>query len=417
LIVVSGLLRKSASVSRRRFGLSALSLAAAALLAGCAGTGPGLSPGTPLGQGPEGALAGEPPAVPPPAVGEPGPGAVRVALILPLSASGNAGLAAQSMRNAAELALAEFTNPNIQLLIKDDAGNPTAARQAATQAIDEGAEIIIGSLFAHTVQAVGSVARPRGIPVIAFSTDASVAARGVYLLSFLPESDVVRVLNYAFSTGKRSFAGLIPDNAYGSVVEAAFREDVARRGGRVVALERYASEKGKQADAARVIAQAARSADAIFIPDGPDTAPNAVLALTNAGVTKRTQLLGTGLWEDQRVFQDAGMQGAWYAAPDPAGFANFAQRYRAKYGQDPVRTATLSYDATALIAALVRTQGLQRFSEEVLTNPSGFAGIDGIFRFKPDGTNERGLAVMRVSPGGAQIVSPSPRSFTGASGI
>jgi ABC-type branched-subunit amino acid transport system substrate-binding protein len=417
LIVVSGLLRKSASVSRRRFGLSALSLAAAALLAGCAGTGPGLSPGTPLGQGPEGALAGEPPAVPPPAVGEPGPGAVKVALILPLSASGNAGLAAQSMRNAAELALAEFTNPNIQLLIKDDAGNPTAARQAATQAIDEGAEIIIGSLFAHTVQAVGSVARPRGIPVIAFSTDASVAARGVYLLSFLPESDVVRVLNYAFSTGKRSFAGLIPDNAYGSVVEAAFREDVARRGGRVVALERYASEKGKQADAARVIAQAARSADAIFIPDGPDTAPNAVLALTNAGVTKRTQLLGTGLWEDQRVFQDAGMQGAWYAAPDPAGFANFAQRYRAKYGQDPVRTATLSYDATALIAALVRTQGLQRFSEEVLTNPSGFAGIDGIFRFKPDGTNERGLAVMRVSPGGAQIVSPSPRSFTGASGI
>jgi ABC-type branched-subunit amino acid transport system substrate-binding protein len=417
LIVVSGLLRKSASVSRRRFGLSALSLAAAALLAGCAGTGPGLSPGTPLGQGPEGALAGEPPAVPPPAVGEPGPGAVKVALILPLSASGNAGLAAQSMRNAAELALAEFTNPNIQLLIKDDAGNPTAARQAATQAIDEGAEIIIGSLFAHTVQAVGSVARPRGIPVIAFSTDASVAARGVYLLSFLPESDVVRVLNYAFSTGKRSFAGLIPDNAYGSVVEAAFREDVARRGGRVVALERYASEKGKQADAARVIAQAARSADAIFIPDGPDTAPNAVLALANAGVTKRAQLLGTGLWEDQRVFQDAGMQGAWYAAPDPAGFANFAQRYRAKYGQDPVRTATLSYDATALIAALVRTQGPQRFSEEVLTNPSGFAGIDGIFRFKPDGTNERGLAVMRVSPGGAQIVSPSPRSFTGASGI
>ncbi len=163
---------------------------------------------------------------------------------------------------------------------------PAIPRRApgCDQAIDEGAEIILGSLFAHTVQAVGSVARPRDIPVIAFSTDASVAARGVYLLSFLPESDVVRVLNYAFSTGKRSFAALIPDNAYGSVVEAAFREDVARRGGRVVALERYASEKGKQADAARVIAQAARSADAIFIPDGADAAPNAVLALANAGV-------------------------------------------------------------------------------------------------------------------------------------
>ena len=321
------------------------------------------------------------------------------------------------MRNSAELALAEFQSPNVQLIIKDDAGSPAAARQAAQQAIDEGAEIIVGSLFARTVQAIGAVARPRGIPVIAFSTDTSIAARGVYLLSFLPESDVVRVIDYAFANGKRSYVGLIPENAYGSVVEATFREDVARRGGRVVGLERYSTEKGKYAEAVRAVAQAAKGADAIFIPDGPDNAPNLVLALNNAGVPKRAQLIGTGLWDDQRVFQDANMHGAIYAAPDPQGFTNFSQRYRAKYGSDPVRTATLSYDATALVAALVRTQGPQRFSEPVLTNPSGFSGIDGIFRFKPDGTNERGLAVMRVTPSGAQMVSPSPRSFTGASGI
>jgi len=416
---VSGLLRISVSVSVaslwRRFGLSSLALVLAASLSGCAGTGAGPSPGTPLGQGPEGALAGEPPAVPP--SGEPGTGAVKVALILPLTAAGNAGMVAQSMRNSAELALAEFQNPNVQLIIKDDAGSPAGARQAATQAMDEGAEIIIGSLFARTVQAIGSVARPRGIPVIAFSTDTSIAARGVYLLSFLPESDVVRALDYAFANGKRSYVGLIPENAYGSVVEASFREDVARRGGRVVGLERYSNDKNKMQDAVKAVAQAAKGADAIFIPDGPDTAPNVVLALTNAGVPKRAQLIGTGLWDDQRVFQDNNMQGAIYAAPDPAGFANFSQRYRAKFGQDPVRTATLSYDATALVAALVRTQGPQRFSEEVLTNQSVFAGIDGIFRFKPDGTNERGLAVMRVTPSGGQIASPSPRSFTGASGI
>ena len=301
---MSGLLRKSASaVAAAIRAFRPVARASRRRLPDAPGRLPGPSPGTPLGQGPDlparAAAAG----------GEVGAGEVKVALILPLSAPGNAGLAAQSMRNAAELALAEFSNPNIQLLIKDDAGNPTTARQVATQAIDEGAEIIIGSLFAHTVRAVGSVARPRNIPVIAFSTDASIAARGVYLLSFLPESDVVRVIGYAFSTGKRSFAGLIPDNAYGSVVEASFREDVARRGGRVVALERYSTEKGKQAEAIRLVAQAARGADAIFIPDGPDTAPNVVLALTNAGVTKRTQLIGTGLWDDQRVFQDAGMQG------------------------------------------------------------------------------------------------------------
>jgi ABC-type branched-subunit amino acid transport system substrate-binding protein len=123
------------------------------------------------------------------------------------------------------------------------------------------------------------------------------------------------------------------------------------------------------------------------------------------------QLLGTGLWDDPRIFSDQQIQGGWYAAPDSAGFRNFSARYKARYGQDPVRTATLSYDAVALVAALVRTQGAQRFSEPVLTNSSGFSGIDGVFRFRDDGTNERGLAVLRVTPSGGQVVSPAPRSF------
>src|SRR5690606_22105227 len=140
---------------------------------------------------------------------------------------------AQSMKNAAEMALAEFRNSEIQLLVKDDAGTPQGAQAAAQQAMDEGAEIILGPLFAQAVSAVGAVARPRGIPVIAFSTDASVAARGVYLLSFLPETDVKRIVGYQTSRGKRSFAALLPDNAYGAVVQAAFQQEVAQRNGRV----------------------------------------------------------------------------------------------------------------------------------------------------------------------------------------
>jgi ABC-type branched-subunit amino acid transport system substrate-binding protein len=135
--------------------------------------------------------------------------------------------------------------------------------------------------------------------------------------------------------------------------------------------------------------------------------------LTADGVNpKRVQILGTGLWgDDARIASSAPLDGAWYAAPDPNGFRNFSARYRARFGQEPVRTAALAYDAVALIAALVKTQGQQRFSEQVLTNASGFAGIDGIFRFRPDGTNERGLAVMRVTPTGPQPISPAPKSF------
>jgi ABC-type branched-subunit amino acid transport system substrate-binding protein len=338
-----------------------------------------------------------------------GNGQVKVGLILPLSAAGNAGVAAQSMKNAAEMALAEFQNPNIQLLIKDDGGNPQGAQQGTQQALDEGAEIVLGPLFALSVPATAQLTRARGISVIAFSTDSSVAGRGVYLLSFLPESDVNRIIEYAASTGKRSFAALLPDNAYGNVVEAAFKQAVGRRGGRVVAFEKYGADR---ASAARTVAQALGQADALLLADDGDSVVTVADALTTAGANLRNiQLLGTGLWDNPRVFASPALQGGLYAAPDPSGFRSFSGRYRTKYGAEPVRTATLAYDAVALVAALARTQGPQRFAPDVLTNPSGFSGIDGLFRFRSDGTNERGLAVMRVGSGGGVPVAGSPKSF------
>jgi len=380
---------------------AALSVAAiAAALTSCANTVNQLGGGTPAPTTTE-----QPPSI--------GTGQVRIGLILPLSAPGNARVAAASLKNAAEMALADFKEPNIQLLVKDDAGTPQGAQLGAQQAIDEGAELIIGPLFAQSVRAVASVARTRNIPVIAFSTDASVAARGVYLLSFLPEADVKRIVEFAASRGERSFAALLPENGYGSVVEAAFQQEVARSGGRIVALQRYSLDPGKMTDPIRRVAQARNQIDTILIPDNED-APRIAQMLGSEGVDiKRVQILGTGLWgDDSRIFGAADVSGAWYAAPESAGFRNFATRYRARFGQDPVRTAALAYDAVALVAALVKQQPDQhRFSEQTLTAPSGFAGIDGIFRFRSDGTNERGLAVMRVAPSGGQVISPAPRAF------
>jgi hypothetical protein len=160
------------------------------------------------------------------------------------------------------------------------------------------------------------------------------------------------------------------------------------------------------------VAQALGSADALFIADDGDAVVATADALTAAGANLRNiQLLGTGLWDNPRVYASAALQGGLYAAPDPAGFRAFAGRYRTKYGVEPVRTATLAYDAVALVAALARTQGTTRFSQDVLTSPSGFAGIDGLFRFRADGTNERGLAVMKVTTGGGIAVAGSPKSF------
>ena len=266
------------------------------------------------------------------------------------------GVAAQSMKNAAEMALAEFQNPNIQLLIKDDGGSPQGAQQGTQQALDEGAEIILGPLFALSVPATAQVARARGISVIAFSTDSSVAGRGVYLLSFLPESDVNRIVEYSASIGKRSFAALVPENAYGNVVEAAFKQAVARRGGRVVAFQKYGADR---ATAARTVAPALGSADALLLADDGDS----VVAGRRCADRGRRQSEEHPVARHRLVGQSAGVRepctcrAAFMPRRIRPVSAAFSGRYRAKYGADPVRTATLAYDAVALVAALARTQG------------------------------------------------------------
>jgi hypothetical protein len=380
------------------------------VLAGCIGSG-SLTPPEAIGPGPETApIAANGATI--------GTGSVKVALILPLSAQSQGAVVAQSLRNSAEMALSEFQNPDLTILLKDDRGSPEGAREAATQAVAEGAELIIGPVFAGSVQAVGQVARQSGRPVIAFSTDAGVATRGVYLLSFLAQAEVDRIVDYAASQGKRSIAALIPETTYGSVVEAQFREATARRGLRVAAVERYPAGQ-PQAAVARlqgVVTGAAPQADALFVPDNGDGLPAVSEALQAARFNpQQVKPLGTGVWNEPRVFGLPIVQGGWFASPDNRGFNAFAGRYRARYNTDPTRLATLSYDAVSLAAALARTQGSQRFSEAVLTNPSGFAGADGVFRFRPDGTNDRALAVQEIRGNGATTISAAPRVL-GASG-
>jgi len=378
-------------------------LLGAPLLAGCAGLSNSLS-STEQPPGPSG---------PPQEAQSVGSGQIKVGLVLPLSGAGNAGVAGNSMKNAAEMALAEFQNPNLQLLIKDDAGTSAGAQQAAQQALDEGSEIILGPLFGLSVPAVAQLARSRNVPVIAFSTDASVAGRGVYLLSFLPQSDVNRIMDYSTSTGKRSFAALLPENAYGNVVETTFKQAVAAKGGRIAVFEKYSSDPTQMQGAIRNVAQALTNADALLLADDGEMLVQVSSQLAAAGADlKRVQLIGTGLWDNPSVYASPNLQGGFFAAPDPSGYRAFVKRYHTKYGQDPVRTATLAYDSVALIAALARaSQGPGRFTQEVLTNSSGFTGIDGLFRFRSDGTNERGLAVLRVASSGGQIASASPKSF------
>ena len=257
------------------------------------------------------------------------------------------------------------------------------------------------------------VARGAGKPVIAFSTDASVAGQGVYLLSFLVESYVERIVDFAAQRGKKSIAALVPENDYGTVALAQFQQSAAEHG------SARADDRALQARRRAALGAAHRRrppsrSTRCSSPSRPRPWPPSRSELQAAHIdTKRIQVLGTGLWNDARVLKLPALQGAWFVAPENAGFNALAQRYRAKFNSDPARIATLAYDAVSLAIALSRSQGSQRYSENVLTNPSGFNGADGVFRFKADGMNERGLSVLEISGGAAKVLSPAPRSFTG----
>jgi len=384
-------------------------LGGGAVLAGCSPTtGPS---GPPLSGGGQLLPAPVTPAAP---TGEViGSGSVRVALLLPKSGGGNGAAVAATMRNAAQLGLSDFVGNDVTLMVKDTFGTPEGASRAATAAVAERAELILGPLFAAEVKAVAPVALGANVPVISFSSDPSAASAGVYVMGFMVDDQVRQVVSYAASQGRRSLAAIVSDGAYGTLAEAALRESAARSGARIVQVER--APAGNVAAAAAAVAANAVQLDALFVSDGPGFAPAVADALKGNGVDlSRVKLLGTGQWNDAAVYSSPSVAGGWFPVPDLSGYQSFAGRYRASFGGEPQQITSLAYDAVVLAAGLVKAAGAQRFQRNVLTNPDGFlSAVNGLFRFNADGTNDRGVAIYEATAGGPKLLQPAPRSFAG----
>jgi ABC-type branched-subunit amino acid transport system substrate-binding protein len=346
-------------------------------------------------------------------------------MLLPLGGFSQTAAIAKSMKQAGEMALFELDNPAIQLIAKDDKGTTEGARAAAREAINEGAEIILGPLFADAVAGAASVARAANVPMIAFSNDRKVAGNGVYLLSYLPEAEVERIVSYAAGRGKRRFAALVPSGTYGSAIETAFRAAVTRSGGTVVALEHYEPGANQMLGPAQrvfdIIKQSAMmgaSVDALFLPGGQETLPSLGPQIAYAGIdTSQLQIIGTGAWEFPNIGRDPVFVGGWYPNPDPRGWRAFSERFARNFGQAPPRLASLAYDAMSLSITLSSGDGPNRYSQAAITRPAGFNGVDGVVRFTPDGLSSRGLAVLEVQKFGSTVIDPAPGSAVAANSI
>jgi ABC-type branched-subunit amino acid transport system substrate-binding protein len=336
---------------------------------------------------------------------------VRVGIILPFSdSSANVRALANAMMKAAELALYDSGNHDVLLMTADDTGSPADAAAAAQKLLDQGAEIILGPVFSASVNAIAPLARDHGVPVLAFSTDRSVAGNGVYLLSFQPQSEVTRIIAYAASQGHKNFAAMIPQTPYGDVVEQSFRQAVTAAGATISDVERFNPSAGAVMDPAAAVAKS--GCDTIFIAQGGSLLRGIAPTLAYDGVDNtKVKLLGTGLWYDPATVKEPLLSGGWFAAPQPSSDDAFNEKYRQTFGAEPPQLASLAYDAVSLVALLAPGAAYHRFTLAALTDPNGFSGVNGIFRFHADGSIERGLAVLAVDPGGFTVVSPAPTTF------
>lgn len=412
--------RLPAALNRRRVGL-ALATTAALAVAGCAPSQRSTrlptsqpqvaEPGLPADPSQSGARGG-------PAV---------VGLLLPLT--GSARQLGADFLDAAQLALFDIGDAPIELVPRDTGDSPEGAVAAAHAAIDGGAELLLGPLFGRSTTAVAPVAAARGgVAMLSFSNDASVAAPGVYVLGFRPEEQVERVVGYAARRGLTRFAALAPTDVYGDLAARAWQRAVGEvPGARVVDLERYGAEQsdvsaavgglagvGPPTEGAARAPAAALPFDSLLIADGGPRLRAVASGLASHGIDPvDTRLLGAMLWQDDKaLLADPAVRGAWLATWSPGAVDGFSRRFRSAYGRAPLPLAVLAYDATALAALLAKGEG-RRFAPEQLTDPQGFAGGSGLFRLRPDGLAEHGLAVVEVGNGITRLVDPAPATFPG----
>lgn len=346
--------------------------------------------------------------------------AVPVALLVPggSGATGDETLA-KSLRQAAELAISDLDGVKIDLRVYNTGGSPAQAAEAATKAVDAGAKIILGPVFAEAANAAGVAVASRGVSVLSFSNNTDIAGGNVFVLGPTFPNTANRLVSYAAAQGKRRILTVNDQTTAGEIGARAIQTAISRSGASNAGQISYPFSQQDVTNVAPQIAAQVRSGnvDALFLTaDTAGALPLLAQLLPQQGVDPaQTKFIGLTRWDiPPATLALPGLQGGWFALPDPNLNTRFKARYQTAFGSAPHPIAGLAYDGIAAIGALVKSGHADALSRGALTQPAGFVGVNGIFRLRPDGTNERGLAVAEIRNNQVVVIDPAPRSFGGA---
>ena len=361
---------------------------------------------------------------------------IRAGVLLPFShPNERVRQQAEGMLAGIELALFDFGNENVVLLPKDTGGSQSQAVTAAEDLRANGADVVLGPLFGANVQQVREALTPpqetdffgfstqpaeEPNPIIAFSNDKSVASYGAWLASIAPEEEVDAIIEYATQRGYDQFAFFGPQSSLGTRIEAAMQQAVFENGGFMLTSGFYpASSTNPNTEAeyfAQTIANAVEQGAqvAVLVPERGNRLRRIAPLLAYYGVdTRQVKMLGTGAWNDPNIWREPSLRGAWFPTAPSVDIADFEQRFTRMYGAKPSSLAAVAYDAAALVIAL--SEDGELVAEELI-NRDGFLGVNGLFRFRDDGTAERSLAIMEIDPDiedgtGVKEILPVSTSF------
>jgi ABC-type branched-subunit amino acid transport system substrate-binding protein len=324
---------------------------------------------------------------------------------------------ANALFNAAQLAVFDHADRNFLLLPRDSGATPQSAEAAARGLMEQGADLILGPLFANQAAAVMAQARNGAAPVLSFSNDRSAAGQGVYVMGLAIEDEVARIVDFTNRRGVTSYALLAPQNDFGTRVETALSAQTSLRGATIDAVRFVQRDPNAMMtpakEVAAVLKAGPRGRQAVLLAER-GSLPRALASLipfNGVAPNRDVKLIGLSNWGDEDISKEPSLRGGWYVAADPTARAKFEESYQATFSRRPTRLSSIAYDATSLTARLAAARGRDGLSRRALESPNGFIGVDGLFRLRPDGGVERGLAIMEVGESAPKVVDPAPRTF------
>lgn len=371
---------------------------------------------------------------------------IQVALFLPFS--GKYQELGWHLFNAASLAMFENDlNHNIELILVDSKDTAADAKKAFKTIIDRDIKIVIGPVFSSLVEAIERPAKHNAITAISLSNNQELVNKidedgGVFLAGMMPESEIDKIVTYAMEEGKTSFAVIAPSSQYGTIITNLVKKFVKDRDGNFIISEFYqpnsksldkvverainafilpprlTSKKYGKLSKEDAISESDRIyPQVIMIPEsGKNLSKIANLINQLNREEREIQLVGTSQWDDISTLNEPNLVGAWFVAPGNEKFRSFEKTYYQSYNQFPPRISSIVYDSVSAISILIdRNQGrvptVTDFTSYFNPPKNGFEGVDGLFRFLPNGLVQRNLAVLEVEKGRFEVLEKPVEKF------